>query len=213
MTDRYQCILIPGGGLLEDGSLPEWTISRLEKALALHDHTDWLITLSGGTVHKPPPLDKNGYPVFESRKAAAFLASEGVNPDRILSEISSYDTIGNAYFSRMLFAEPLSLARCLIVTSKFHMPRTEAIFRWVYSLAPTRLGYTLSFLSTPDEGLTSQALEARQSREKSSLKKLRLHIKSIGTLDLFQRWLYTEHGAYALQLPKERLTESELESY
>ena len=213
MTDRYQCILIPGGGLLEDGSLPEWTISRLEKALALHDHTDWLITLSGGTVHKPPPLDKNGYPVFESRKAAAFLASEGVNPDRILSEISSYDTIGNAYFSRMLFAEPLSLARCLIVTSKFHMPRTEAISRWVYSLAPTRLGYTLSFLSTPDEGLTSQALEARQSREKSSLKKLRLHIKSIGTLDLFQRWLYTEHGAYALQLPKERLTESELESY
>ena len=212
-TNKFDCIVIPGGGLLGDGSLPEWTRARLEKALAIHQHAELIITLSGGTVHKPPPIDGEGYPVFESRKAAEFLIESGIHPRRILTETSSYDTIGNAYFARVLFSDPMTLIRCHIITSDFHLPRTETIFRWVYSLAPARMEYKLSFEGSSDTGLSPSVLKARQTREKKSLENLGQKIQDIRSLAAFQCWLYTEHAAYAVSGLKEHLTEDELDSY
>ena len=210
---KFDCVVIPGGGLLKDGSLPEWTLARLAKALAIQQKTEWIITLSGGTVHKPPPINREGYPIFESLKAAEFLIASGIDPKRILTETSSYDTIGNAYFARVLFSDPMSLARCHIITSDFHLPRTEAIFRWVYALAPARIPYELSFESTPNTGLSAPALKARRTRENLSLENLDQNIQNIRTLAVFQHWLYTEHAAYAVSGLKEQLTEDELTSY
>ena len=65
-----------------------------------------------------------------------YLINNGLNPEKVLTEICSYDTIGNAYFSRLLFAEPFNLSSLLVLTSEFHMPRTRAIFEWIYSLTP-----------------------------------------------------------------------------
>ena len=210
---KVDCILIPGGGLLEDGSLPPWTVARLEKALEFEGSSQWLIPLSAGTVHKPPPLDKRGFPIFESRQAAEFLAKAGVDPGRILTETCSYDTIGNAYFARTLFVDPLSLARCLVITSAFHLPRTRAAFAWVFSLAPLGLTYSFSFESAPDLGLDPGALAARQAREGASLEKLQDTARRIKTLGDFQRWLYSEHAAYAVGGDSESLSTEELSSY
>ena len=212
-TRGFDCIFIPGGGLLEDGSLPPWTVARLEKALEIQSQTEWIIPLSGGTVHKAPPLDPDRFPYFESRQAAAYLASAALDPGRILTETSSYDTIGNAYFSRVLFADPLGLARCCVITSQFHLARTRAAFQWVYSLRPVTAAYQLSFEGAPDRGLESDALEARRARESASLEKLGGKIQAITTLGEFQRWLYAEHGAYAVQEDKEDLTDAELQTY
>lgn len=215
MMDKhsFDCILIPGGGLKADGTLPAWTSARLNYVLDRADKTTWIGLLSGGTVHKPPPLNSDGFPLFESRQAAAYLISQGIEPSKLLTEIASYDTIGNAYFSRMLFAEPFSLTRLHVVTSNFHLPRTMTIFQWVYSLTPLESEYELSFADVPDEGLSSAALQARREREKLSLNKLQSRIKSIQSVDVFSRWLYSEHDAYIPSPDKERLTENELESY
>lgn len=210
---KYDCVLIPGGGLLEDGSLPDWTIARLEQALALQENTQWIITLSGGTTHKPLPVDQEGYPVFESRQAAEFLLGSGADPGKILSETSSYDSIGNAYFARTLFTDPMSLARCRIITSEFHLPRIEAIFRWVFSLLPVLVEYELGFAGAPDIGLSPTALNARRAREENSLENLAGKIQDIRTLADFRRWLYSEHAAYAVKGHKEQLSGDELASY
>jgi len=209
----FDCILIPGGGLKPDGSLPAWTTARLNFVLDLAAETTWIGLLSGGTVHKPPPLDPDGYPLLESRQAAAYLISQGIEPSKLLTEIASYDTIGNAYFSRMLFAEPFSLTHLLVVTSAFHLERTTAIFQWIYSLTPVEREYVLSFADVPDQGLSPETLQARREREKLSLNKLLPKIKSIRSLDGFNRWLYNEHAAYSSLPIKEQLTENELKSY
>jgi len=211
--NSYDCILVPGGGLKPDGSLPAWTTARLNYVLDRADETTWIGLLSGGTVHKPPPLNADGFPLFESRQAAAYLISQGTDPCKLLTEITSYDTIGNAYFSRMLFAEPFSLTRLHVVTSDFHLTRTTAIFQWIYSLTPVEREYTLSFADVPDQGLGPETLQARREREKLSLNKLLPKIKSIRSLDGFNRWLYSEHDAYSPFSNKERLTENELKSY
>jgi len=74
---KFDSILVPGGGLLQDGSLPPWTIARLENALTYEVDCRFFILLSGGTVHKPPPLNEKGFPFFESHEQAKFLIAPG----------------------------------------------------------------------------------------------------------------------------------------
>lgn len=210
---QFDCIFIPGGGLLPGGTLPPWTVARLEQALSQKERTRWIACLSGGTVHKPPLLNKDGFPIFESHAAANFLVSKGTHPQQILTEISSYDTIGNAYFSRLLFSDPLQFDRLLIVTSEFHMPRTRAAFEWIYGLTPFPVEYQLIFQTVPDRGLSPQVLKTRTAREKKSLEKMRITQTGITTLNAFHSWLYSEHTAYSVSPRPGSLTGDVLESY
>src|SRR5436309_11511249 len=61
-----------------------------------------------------------------SSAGARYLLERGAEPGRILMEAVSLDTIGNAYFSRLLHVIPREFRRVLVVTSDFHMPRTQA---------------------------------------------------------------------------------------
>ena len=210
---RYNSIMIPGGGLLADGSLPPWTQARLDAALELEQETRWICLLSGGTVHKPHPLDSNGYPLFESRVAGEYLISNGVERGKILTEICSYDTIGNAYFSRLLFAEPLEFQSILVITSEFHLPRTRQIFNWIYQLEPKKNKTDLYYQSSPDLGLDPSSLKARVAKEEKSLNNLKKTQKQITSMGEFHRWLYTEHQAYLPGSSPEPISPDVLKSY
>lgn len=209
----YDCVIVPGGGLLPDGNLPPWSKARLNEASLHSNSTQFIFCLSGGTVHKPPPLDSKGFPIFESQAAADFLIQKGISPLKIRSEICSYDTIGNAYFSRLLFADPLECNNCLVITSEFHMPRTKAIFNWIYQLAPLSKDISLSYHSTSNTGLAPQALNARIDREENSLKNIRKIQSQIKSLQDLHVWIYQEHQAYAAGLSPETAAGYELKSY
>lgn len=189
----FDAVLIPGGGLRPDGSLPPWVVPRLERAVRVRGDAH-VVPMSRGTVHKPPPLDRYGFPILEADVCAAHLRERGVPAERILVESCSVDTIGNAYFSRVVHADPMGLRRLHVVTSSFHLERTEAVFRWVYGLAPN-VG-ALSFESVPDDGIEPEALAARRDKERASLAALAPTIARIHTLTALHRWLFTEHGAY-----------------
>lgn len=209
----FDCIFIPGGGLLPDGTLPTWTIARLNRAIEISKQTHWIAFLSGGTVHKPPPLTKEGYPIFESRTAAVYLIQKGVDPDILLTEISSYDTIGNAYFSRLLFSDPGNFQKILVISSDFHMARVMAAFGWIYSLKPKKTDYQLQFEAVPDIGLSPQILKDRVDREAKSLDSLQKKKNTIDTLVDFQKWFYLDHAAYSVQSQPEKVSGDALESY
>jgi hypothetical protein len=193
-TSGYDAILVPGGGVREGGALPPWVCRRLDLAAELHGGSR-IVTLSAGTPHRPPPLDAAGFPIFESIAAARYLIAAGVPPDRLLTETHSYDTIGNAYFSRVIHAEPLRFRRLLVITSDFHLPRTRAAFEWIYRLTPCPL-YELSFQGAGDGDMDAGALRHRVSKEQSSLETLAPLAARLTTLNAFHRWLFTEHAAY-----------------
>lgn len=190
---RYDAILILGGGVRAGGVLPPWARRRFDRALERYAG-EYVLPLSAGTVHHPPPLDGLGYPIIESVAGGEYLARHGIPVERIIPETCSYDTIGNAYFSRVCHVDPLGLRHLLVITSEFHMPRSEFIFRWVYGMEPARA--TLTFEAVPDEGLPASALMARRVREAESLERVRQTAERIRTLAELQRWLYTEHEAY-----------------
>ena len=193
----YDAILIPGGGLREKGDVPLYVKQRLDRAIEIRTG-EMIITLSAGTTHKPPFLDKNGFPVFESVAAATYLIKKNIPPEKILTETSSYDTIGNAYFSRMIHTEIRNLRKLLIITSAFHLPRTEIIFNWIYHLDPPQHHYTLSFEPVPDIGIDKKALALRKEKEEKRIAQLTGLTKKITTLSRLHRWLFTEHDAYSV---------------
>ena len=192
----YDAILIPGGGVRENFELPLWTQRRLDRAIAIRS-CRYFIALSAGTTHKPPPLDKNGFPIFESVAAANYLIKNGIAPDKILYETSSYDTIGNAYFAKAIHVDPIGLSRLLVITSEFHMARTKAIFEWIYSSRFSRSSYDLSFEAVSDCGVDEDNLEARRAREKKSLENFLKLSKEIGSMSQLHNWLFNDHKAYS----------------
>jgi hypothetical protein len=191
---EFDAVLIPGGGLTPSGVLTPFVRARLDRALA--HSADLYIPLSAGTTHLPPALDSRGYPIFESIPAAQYLHERGVPKSRILAETCSYDTIGNAFFARTVHTDPRGLRRLLIVNSEFHMPRTEAIFRWVFGAAPD-CGYDLAFEASEDIGLSPESLKARAERESASLAQVWGLASNIVTLSGIHQWIFAEHGAYA----------------
>jgi hypothetical protein len=191
---NYDAIVIPGGGLRPGGELPEHAKRRFDLALALESGEPF-VALSAGTAHLPANLDSDRRLLPESMAGARYLVEHHIDSNRIFCESTSYDTIGNAYFSRVQIIEPMGWRRLLIITSQFHMPRTEAIFRWIYSLnAPAP--YHLEFAESPDDGLTEAALTARRKREAASLHSVEKLRERLTSLQVLAEWLFTRHDAY-----------------
>jgi hypothetical protein len=186
-------ILIPGGGVRAGGELPPWVANRLDRAVERRGEAS-LIVLSAGTTHRPPPLDEYGYPLFEATAGARYLLSRGVPQQRILEETASYDTIGNAYFSLVIHVVPRNFRQLLVITSAFHMPRTQAIFKWIYGLGGIS---GLSFEAVPDAGMDDAVLQFRREKEAASLAVLNGLQGKLNTLAGLHEWLFTEHAAYA----------------
>jgi uncharacterized SAM-binding protein YcdF (DUF218 family) len=194
----YDAVIVPGGGVRNGGELPEWVKNRFDLAIVRSGNAP-IVCLSAGTVHRPNPLDETGRAIFEASAGAHYLLRKGFPTQRIYIEVSSWDTVGNAYFARTVHTDPSGWRRLLVITSEHHMPRTEAIFRWVFGLAPD-LGYALSFEAVPDTGLQGAVLEARNDREKASMALVRALFPRFRTLAQMHGWLFTEHDAYKASL-------------
>ena len=196
----YDAVIVPGGGVRAGGELPPWVKIRFDRAIERSGEAP-IVCLSAGTGHRPNPLDQTGRAIFEAVAGAQFLVRNGVPVRRIFIEVASWDTIGNAYFARTMHTDPSGWRRLLVITSEHHMPRTEAIFRWVFGLAPD-IGYSLSFEAVPDVGLDGPVLQARKDRERASLAALGNLIPRFRTLAQLHQWLFTEHDAYKASLTR-----------
>jgi hypothetical protein len=100
-TNVQTAIIVLGGGLREDGTVPLHTQLRLDRAVEMYKSLKqpaYIITLSGGTTHKPNPRDKNGFVVWEASAAAKRLLDMGISSSSILEENFSLDTIGNVSY-------------------------------------------------------------------------------------------------------------------
>jgi hypothetical protein len=195
-VDKFDAIMIPGGGVRAGGRLPAWTERRLERALE-RQSGEYLLTLSAGTPHRPAPVDSRGYQMHESRVAAEYLLRRGADPARVLFETCSLDTVGNAYFSLAIHVLPRRWRSLLVITSEFHFERTREAFEWVYGLAGAGGPYQLQFEAVSDAGLDETLLAARIRKEREGLRALRTVMPRISTLAEFHSWLFAEHTAYA----------------
>ena len=202
----YDAVIIPGSGGPRDGlspidSLPEWVRLRLDKVVECALDTKVpLILLSAGTYHKAGALDLNGRNFQESTAMSLYLEKKGVDMSRVFEENSSYDTVGNAFFSRVIHTETRGWSKLLVVMNEFHYQRVKFIFDWIFGLpGHSEMKYRLNYAFYPDSGLSSKSsIDARKERERLNLE---LMIERVGKLEVknlldLHRWLYSRHDLY-----------------
>lgn len=194
----FDAVLVLGGGVRPGGVLPSWVQRRFDLAMSVPGEP-LIIPLSAATTHRPLVLDQKGFPVFEASAGAHYILQHGISESRVRVEMFSWDTIGNAYFSRMLHAEPACLRRLLIVTSDWHMPRTKLAFDWVYGLTPDPVGYQVEYRAAEDPEMDEQSRAERTQKEQAGAESLRLLTTRIHMMPQFHRWLFTQHKAYKPQ--------------
>jgi uncharacterized SAM-binding protein YcdF (DUF218 family) len=202
----YHAIIIPAGGQHEDGPPPH-VLARLERAVAIYkmsaEPKPFVITTAWGTPHKPCPHDAAGFERHEAADNARYLLSRGIPQTRLLEESVSLETIGNAYFTRLLHTDVRGLRRLAVVNNRFHMDRTRHVFRHVFSLPPFEgqpdAAYELEFVEV-DDRLAKDVLEARLKKEAAAVPRFAPGGEwqsATATLRELHEWIHQENSAYA----------------
>jgi uncharacterized SAM-binding protein YcdF (DUF218 family) len=220
--DDRAVIIVLGGGLLASGDVPVHTEQRLMTAVKLYkdlykatSERPLIITLSQGTTHKPNPTDKAGFATFEATAASKWLLDRAkvfdILPSDVMEENLSLDTIGNAYFLRVIHIDPGQLKNLYVITNDWHMERSRAIFEYVFSLPDTsKLGllssifnldskmYNLNFVSAPSGIPDSNIVEKRRQRERQSLISFQSNtVGKFANLKELHSFMFVQHKAYA----------------
>lgn len=215
------------------GEIPAWACRRLDAAAYVYntmaktatppmtgmqqpkysdkimgDKKPYIVISGGGSPHGLPVIGESGQVVHEGTAYAEYLMEQhGIPASMIFKESSSYDTVGNAYFSAVIHTFPRKWKNVAVITSDFHMARSKAIFETVYRLATATLdcggadrrGVNLVFLSASDDGLfTEDILHARIEKEMDSKRKWEENTGGMKTLPEFHAWLYQTHMCYAV---------------
>lgn len=199
-------IVVPGGGAAPGGVLPMHTQLRADRAIELYKeykkkrHNVGLITLSQGTTHKPNPLNEEGRQITEAAAATTYLSQRGVAIEDIFEEAWSLDTIGNAYFLRVVHTDIAQWRHLIVITNTWHMDRVKAIFNTVFGLSPlpSNKRYDIHYETVGPGIEDNTALAARVAHETKQLVTFKsITRKQIGsTLSSLHRWLFTRHDAY-----------------
>jgi len=206
--EQIDAVVVPGGGLNREGLPTPWVQARLIRAKELYDTiiTDpsrpagrrrpFIITLSAGN-----PRARGGKSeVSEAMANAQYLVQRGVHARDVIEETMSKDTVGNAYFLRTLHADVIGLRNLIVVTSRYHMPRTRAIFEKVFALGPfppgLEGGYRLWFEESLDAGIPQELLSKRDDREAASLEQFIRISSSWTSLNELHSFIYRGSGAF-----------------
>lgn len=215
--EKIDAIIIPGGGLTADGELPPHVKSRFDRALELDQGDNVFICLSAGSPHVPLQLDDQGRAIWESRRGGEYLNEKGIPFERILLCSSCWDTIGNAWFSRVLHVEPAGFESLLIITSDFHMQRTKAIFEKTFQLkrkqgqVPRK--YQLSFESTPNTSISPEIVAERTAYEQKQTERWLDTCKNFEHLEDLYLWLVNNHELYSSGKKINKISGEILKSY
>ena|SRR3989344_881217 len=166
------------------GKLNEQSLGRIGRGIQLLlEGRAKTLTLTGGYSF----LADNGTTVSEQMRNYAI--AQGVDSGSICLEELSRDTVGNAFFTKVLILDPHRLRRFCVVTNRYHEKRARQIFGFMYNIAPSEIPF-----ETIDIGLT----EAQKYHEEKSLEAFLTTFGGLTPGDdeaILQR-LFSEHPYY-----------------
>lgn len=174
---------------------------RLDRAMQIWEPSQTIIVSTGYTKYRPVTLDRDGLPITEAEAAARYLRKEGVPRNVLFCETLSHDTIGNVFYSYLLFIGPLAISHVKVVTSRFHAERVRAVAEWVFGLAGMQHRATFELIESDDPPMSRSLHRVVADREKRGVISADFLSSRLRTVQGVVTWLQREHAAYAFDLP------------
>jgi hypothetical protein len=208
---KDQIFIVLGGGLREDGKLPDYVLSRINLLADLSHMDDLIITSSSFSLNVPPKMDNNGFTLFESTEMAKELSKRGFQ--NVVTENWSHDTIGSAIFCRMLIESlGFSKSHIKVITSDFHFDRASSIFKWAFNeLEPSYK--PIEILDAKSPNLPKEDIIKRSKKEKLSDKSFNRNFKMINEFHMAVKKLLTNHDNYNINHTSKSRNVSDISLY
>ncbi len=161
-------IVILGGGISKDETLPLQVKKRLKKAIKISKKRGFDRFLVCGKYSFLFSEDEVPS-VTEAKIMKDYLVSKGIDKKNIFLEEKSMDTISNAYYAKTEYFLPENENKGLIITSDYHLPRSKAIFKKIFGK-----NYQLDFI-----GVSTDANKKLINRQKELLNKFEKMTKNM----------------------------------
>lgn len=186
-------IIILGGGINKDGTLKEYSRTRVEKGVQLYKE---------GKANKILISGKHAFVIdYKPKKTEAeamkqYAIKLGAEKTDILKEEQSKDTVNNAFFVRKLFLEPKKWRNIIIVTSEYHMPRAKITFNKILGRK-----FNIEFIESNSK-LSKQELQKKKANERKNIELIKKSLNKIpfflrGNLKVMEKIIYFKHPAYS----------------
>jgi len=190
MNYEYEAVIVLAGGVKPDKTLPAIPKARVDMGVKIffEKKTPRLIFSGHFSFMFPNPLN-----LSESEAMRFYAISRQVPDESIITEDKSKETLGNAYFTKVDVAIPQQLKRLAVITSDFHIIRTEYLFGKVYGP-----DFQINYLAVPTPpGM--EGLQKRKELERKQFVLAREWLDSItnGDDQKIGEFLFSRHPGYA----------------
>jgi uncharacterized SAM-binding protein YcdF (DUF218 family) len=185
-NEKYDAVLVLGGGINLDGSLPDVTKVQVREAVDLFKQSSSHVFITSG-LYGYKGQDK---PVVSEARAYADYAKDlGVSSDKILIEERSQETLGNILFTKMEILIPHAWTRILVVPQVNHS--TERVEYLLQKILGPDYSWTIV---RPSENLDEQNI-ARENKSLELTKQINDVFKD-GDHAAIYKGLMDSHPAY-----------------
>jgi hypothetical protein len=162
VADAPELAVVLGGGLAADGAPLASTAARAHKAAQLARERPELVVICSGDRQ----LEAPGGTPSEAALMRDLIAARGIDPERVVIEDESRDTIGNAVLTAVRYLKDIEPRPLAVITSPFHLERAVETFRHVLGY-PWQLEAVAS--GETDDDVERAARETRYLQETTKL--------------------------------------------
>lgn len=121
------CIIVLSNEMSKTGELNSESKSRLEYGCDFFLKNDQCYLITAGWNYRK---DSNLF--IGERMSQYAIKKRNVPSEKVFAEISSRDTVGDAFFSKINYVEKNKFEKILVITSNYHVLRTSKIFNFIY---------------------------------------------------------------------------------
>ena len=165
------------------GRLDRESRARADKAIELASTIEPPFIITTGWSYRTDSL----IPIGKAMQKYIGVHSR-IGKDRILSDVRSKDTVGDAVFSKDLLIAVGDVNSVIVVTSNYHSPRAEEIFNFVY-------GKSVTIKMAPVPWASTTQVQENEANSLAAFRETFHGINSGDTIGIKQR-LLDQHPLY-----------------
>lgn len=179
---KFDCIIVLANEMDKEGNLNLESIARIKLACdSYFDKPSTTLITCGWNYRKDSKL-------FIGDVMKNYAVNLGVPAEKIITELNSRDTVGDAFFTKSNILKNKDWKNLLIVTSDYHVFRTSKIFKFIYGAQ-----YEIKVIgSSGFDSLEKQTLEKISI---DAFERTFENIKSGDEIKIYER-LSTQHPFY-----------------